>query len=356
MDYSDLVKFPVSGDQERIIAVADHFQSVCNGSSALAGQLLKIQRNSAELDWSGDAADAFREVLALIGPVIEKIANSHGDAADVVRGYAVGVGEAQELAGRAERQGGVALAHRDNERASRKEFERSYADQIGVANSYRFAIGALESQLRMGILDATGTMKLQELYRLRNNALSRAANAGDSANRAANAEARADAVARGAKDMADQAHELRDGIAGHTVRRLDELGRDCLMGSTDRFAGSISDVLRPIATNPELEAFLDHIELIGTIVFLSAILVALIPPLTVAGGALAVAGAAAGALAFLLNAILATGGGDRDIFDVLASIPGLRFLAGDSRNKVWELLDAFLAGLDAGKRVGGSIQ
>jgi uncharacterized protein YukE len=154
VNWSALGRDPVPGDPAEVGRIATAIGAVGDDAADVVGRLRSIDSAAGPAVWRGDAAEAFRRVLAEAGPQLTRFADSHHRAEEAVQKYATALAEAQETARRAESEAERAISDRDLAERTRAEAE---GDRSRAAGERRAAQLQLEqADVLNGVAGASG--------------------------------------------------------------------------------------------------------------------------------------------------------------------------------------------------------
>lgn len=304
MSWTALGENPVPGEVDAVLRVASTLGGVGEQAELITGRLRALDAGTGPQIWRGEAADAFRDLLAKIGPNLVTLATSHREAQDALRGYATALGDAQAQAGRAESDAEAAVVDRSaaDTRRSQASADASAADSVARTAQLRI----LEAQAKQAVtVDPAYHASLQQYQQQvgaqRTQAQSRAADARRRESAAASDKAAADARLAAAKKLAHQAEQIRDDAARTAVRRLDDAGAPGIAhdGFFKRAWNGLNNTLRDITAGPAFASWMNIISDVGEVLGAIGTVLAFIPGAQPFAAAFLLTGAAFKGAAFL---------------------------------------------------------
>ncbi|MCE3552388.1 hypothetical protein LWC33_13065 [Pseudonocardia sp. RS11V-5] len=286
MSWEALGGNPVPGDPGVALRLASTYGEVCDQAEQITSRLRALDGGSGPEVWRGQAADAFRDKLAKIGPDLITMATHYRQASEALRDFARSLDEAQAAARRAESDAGSALIDRDAAASRRDTANRDARTADGTALFADGKIVAARAQAAIAApLDPTYQAAMQDWERRvaaqRDAARSQAADARRRAGAAASEAAQAQARVEAAKRLAAQAEAVRDDAArtaaarikaadapGYDDRGLWEKAWDAATTPVriDRLLSGADDFFRDLTSSATFQSWLNIFSTVGDIV------------------------------------------------------------------------------------------
>lgn len=228
MTYPTLGYDPAPGSPGTVRGVATALGIVAADAESITSRLRLIGNGAGDAVWRGSAASAFHLLLADVGPDVIRLASAHREAQVALLHYADALERAQDTARGAESDAARATTDRDQQTSARRRAAAEAAQQDRQTWECRRQI--TQSQATR-LLWAADPVYQAELLRyetqtrgIQHRAESLAAEARGRENSARSAELAAAARIDAARRLGNQAQEVRDSSARHTVERLDATG------------------------------------------------------------------------------------------------------------------------------------
>ena len=204
--------------------VAAEFGQVGDEADALIRRLRVVGNDSGPAIWRGEAAEAFRRLLAETEPDLVKLSTSHGAAEGAMRRYAFALGDAQDDARQALADGTRASADK-HDAEGRRDQARGEADNAAwTARAAEVRLQSARAQSLLAVADPAYQAQLQQYAdRIRVQRDQARAQEADGRRKQAAAQSNVDDAGvrfEAAKRLAHQAAQLRDSAARTAAREL----------------------------------------------------------------------------------------------------------------------------------------
>lgn len=274
---------PVPGDVDAVARVAALLGAVAGQAETVTTRLARLDSGVGPQVWRGPAADAFRSMLAGVGPDVIKLVGAHREAEDALRTYASALGAAQGSARQAEHDAATAIADRDRAECERRRAAEEIAAHRSRINECRVRIGQAQVARLTALTDPVYQAEMDryesQVRGIQQHAETGAAQARSRDDSARTAGSAAEARVEAARLLARQATEIRDHAARRAVDRLDAAGQVGARRSNPikGFLGAVDDKLRSITAHPDFAAWMQRLSDIGGILFSVGKIVAILP-------------------------------------------------------------------------------
>jgi uncharacterized protein YukE len=279
MSWEALGGNPVPGDPGVALRLATGYGEICEQAEQITSRLRALDGGSGPEVWRGQAADAFRDKLAKVGPDLITMATHYRQASEALREFARSLDEAQATARRAEADAGSALLERDAAASRRDTANRDARSADGTALLADGKIVAARAQAAIAApLDPTYQAAMQDWERRvatqRDAARSQAADARRRAGAAASEAASAQARVEAAKRLAGQAEAVRNDAARTAAARIkaadapgydDRSLWDKLWDGASSTVKRIDRALDDLTSRPEFQSAMNILSSIGDV-------------------------------------------------------------------------------------------